>query len=150
MLAVIISGIVSCQSETSKPVASAVTVKDSLPISPDISGCYRMIIEQDTASMQITQQGDSVSGNLSYYPYEKDRNVGGFRGTRKSNIIDVWYTFQSEGKTSTRQSSFKIIGNTLAEGYGDVTLESDTIIFKYPTANLNYEDKHPFTKITCP
>ena len=50
---------------------------------------------------------------------------------------------------TVRQIVFKITGDKLAEAYGDVNASGDTAYFAYPHT-LNYEEAHPFEKITCP
>ena len=42
----------------------------------------------------------------------------------------------------------KTKANSFAEGYGDIKMNNDTAIFKYPHA-LNFEEKHPFNKVNC-
>lgn len=116
----------------------------------DISGCYQLIIEKDTALMKMTSAGDVVSGHLTYKRFEKDSNDGDFTGNIYPNgRMNIWYKFKSEGLISVRQVIFKINENALVEGYGDVTMQHDTAVFKYPTT-LAYEENHPFIKVTCP
>lgn len=149
-------GLASCnENKKTKKIIDAAFEKDSLAMGPangsgDISGCYQMVIEKDTAIMNISITGDSVSGQLAYNRFEKDRNEGDFTGNIFPNDeIKVWYKFKSEGTISVRQSVFKIKGNALAEGYGDVVMQHDTVVFKFPTA-LNYEENHLFRKVNCP
>src|SRR5687767_9681694 len=60
-------------------------------------GCYRMIVDKDSAIMQLELRGaDSVIGSLQYNRFEKDDNSGQFRGKVDSNKVIGWYKFQSE------------------------------------------------------
>jgi len=111
-------------------------------------GCYQMVIDKDTAMMDLSVNGKTVSGSLEYKRYEKDSNKGSFSGSIDSNKIIAWYKFQSEGMVSVRQVIFKITGNQFAEGYGDLDVKGDTAFFKYPH-QLNYEENHPFIKAGC-
>lgn len=142
--------IASCTGSAKKADTINTTKKDSVIAISDISGCYRLIIEKDSAFMNIKQNGNMVEGELQYFPFEKDKNKGSFSGRRNNDYLEVWYSFSSEGKTSVRQSAFKIIGHSLAEGYGDVEMRNDTIVFQYPVANLQFEVNHRFEKINCP
>jgi hypothetical protein len=112
----------------------------------DISGCYRMVIKSDTATMSLNIQGDSVSGSLSYHWLEKDRNNGTFKGEiRNDTLIVADYTFQSEGKTSVREVAFKIKDSILQQGYGELIQKNDTMFFR--DANLIiFDTKNPFRK----
>ena len=112
-------------------------------------GCYRMIVGRDSAIMNLNLNGDSVTGTLQYNRFEKDDNAGNFAGKIDSSKVILWYKFQSEGVITVRQVIFKITGDKLAEGYGDVNAVGDTAYFTYPHT-LNYEEAHPFEKITCP
>lgn len=112
-------------------------------------GCYRMIVGKDSAIINLNLNGDSVAGTLQYNRFEKDDNAGSFTGKLDSNKVIGWYKFQSEGVITVRQVIFKIVGDKLAEGYGDVNAVGDTAYFTYPHT-LNYEETHPFEKITCP
>ncbi|MEO6584109.1 MAG: hypothetical protein ABIO05_07280 [Ferruginibacter sp.] len=111
-------------------------------------GCYQMIIDKDSALFKVDIKGDSVFGNLVYNRFEKDDNTGAFTGRADSDKIIGWYRFQSEGMISVREVIFKIMGNQLAEAYGDISAMGDTAVFKYPHA-LNYEETHLYTKINC-
>ncbi len=111
-------------------------------------GCYRMVIKRDTAEMKIEVRGDSVSGDLFYNPFETDSNFGKFRGTFRDSIIRAWYTFESEGMVSYREVVYKLIGEELVEGYGDIEMSNDSAWFKYPHT-LKFEDDHPFKKVSC-
>ena len=98
--------------------------------------------------MNVTQQQDSITGSLIYNRHDKDDNKGVVHLWRTDNRAEGWYTFQSEGTTSVRQVVFKITDNTFAEGYGDIKMNNDTAVFKYPHA-LNFEEKHSFNKVNC-
>lgn len=139
----------SCQQKKGNDTAAKsketiATVKTG-SISP---GCYQMIIARDTALMNITVEGNKVSGTLDYNRFQKDDNKGTFAGTIDSSRVITWYNFQSEGMASIRQIIFKIEGNTMVEGYGDLELKSDTVFYKYPHA-INYEEGHHYEKISC-
>ena len=112
------------------------------------TGCYRTTIEKDTAELQLTINGNLVSGNLQYKRFEKDDNKGTFTGIIEHNTIKAWYSYQSEGKTSVKEVFFKIEKDKLAEGYGDVKMRNDSFVFMYP-ATLRYEDGHPYLKVNC-
>jgi hypothetical protein len=140
----------SCNTNKEKEV-STVNTNESNPetksdkLSP---GCYEMRIGKDSAIMNLSINGNNVSGKLDYKAFEKDGNKGKFSGMLDSNKITAWYTFESEGIVSVRQVVFKINGETLLEGYGDFEVTGDTAYFKYPHT-LNFETNHPFNKVNC-
>ena len=133
------------QTSTTTPMRPPIYSKANLSF-----GCYRMIVDKDSAIMHLNlHEGDSVMGTLQYNRFEKDDNSGNFVGKVDSNKVVGWYKFQSEGVITVRQIVFKIVGDKLAEGYGDVGSTGDTAYFSYPHT-LNYEENHPFEKINCP
>lgn len=158
LLFIICSGIfASCASDTtSDTVKDTTVVKQETPVLPNtedtkddqLNGCYTMVIEKDTAHLKLDVNGSAVTGNLSYKRFQKDSNNGSITGTIHEDLIKLMYSFQSEGMVSVREVYFRIIGNKLAEGYGDIDLRNDTAFFKYPTT-LRYEEKHPFIKEAC-
>lgn len=108
-----------------------------------------MILNQDTALLSLNQQGDTVTGSLSYHWQEKDNNDGSFRGTiRHDSLIVAHYNFQSEGITSVRQIVFKINNGELLQGYGEIRVENDTAFFRDVDLVI-FDTKHPFRK-NCP
>ena len=128
------------------------TRRDSLPSSPaanNIAGCYRMVIEKDTAHMELTQQDSIITGPLVYKRFEKDSNAGKLVLQIKKDRMEGWYTFSSEGKLTVRQFVFKYENGNLEEGYGDVIMKGDSVFFKYPSA-LRFEDRNPFIRSACP
>lgn len=128
---------VNTLTDTAKVIATA-----------ELNGCYTMYIGKDTARLKLDINSVFVKGSLSYKRYEKDSNEGTIEGTVQHDLIKTWYRFGSEGVISVREVYFKIIGDKLAEGYGDVDMRNDTAYFKFPTA-LRYEEKHLYTKTAC-
>jgi hypothetical protein len=107
-----------------------------------------MIIGKDTAYLNLVQEGNHVNGRLRYQRAEKDANRGVFKGELMDSIIQGWYEFDSEGEVSVREIFFRPSGKGLAEGYGDIKLNGDTAVYRFPFS-LKYEDNHPFLPIDC-
>ena len=115
---------------------------------PSVAGCYQMIISKDTANLQLSGAGEQFSGVLNYKRFQKDSNKGTVTLLKKNDKLAGWYSFQSEGTTSIRAIEFKMMGDKLAEAYGDIGMRNDTAYYKYP-AVLKFEEKHPFNKVNC-
>jgi hypothetical protein len=92
----------------------------------------------------IEENGNKIKGFLTYELAEKDKNSGKFSGKFENGILIGKYTFKSEGKESTREVAFKVDGDKLIEGYGE--LNDDGTTFK-DASNLNFTSKMPLTKI---
>ncbi|HXS56851.1 MAG TPA: hypothetical protein VN726_12060, partial [Hanamia sp.] len=89
----------ACNSETeTQSQKTADTLKNSVETSAaSINGCYISILKNDTATLNINENGSTVSGELIYKRFEKDNNKGTFKGEIKDSLIIGDYTFQSEG-----------------------------------------------------
>ncbi len=112
----------------------------------DLSGCYRMIIKNDTATISINQTGDSVSGSLSYHWLERDNHNGTFNGAiRNDTLIVAHYTFQSEKGITVKQVVFKIKDTILLQGYGEEMTKNDTTAFRDIDLVI-FDTKHPFIR----
>lgn len=126
---------------------SSVSEKDA-PMPLMTSGCYAQVIKKDSALLNLDISGNKVSGHLSYHLYEKDNNKGALNGNLQDSLIIADYTFQSEGTTSVRQVAFKIHGDSLIEGFGDIDMKGDTAVFKN-ISQLQFQDARPFIKTNC-
>jgi hypothetical protein len=109
-------------------------------------GCYIFNDGKNTVSLEIIENSKEIKGNLTYALAEKDKNSGSFTGELQEGILIANYTFQSEGKESIRQVAFKVDGNTLIEGYGE--LNNGGTAFK-DTSSLNFTTKMPLSKTDC-
>ena len=127
------------------------TVNDTMSknvATTSIDGCYEMVMNKDTAFMELSLTGNKITGNLVYKLFEKDKNEGILNGEIKDSHIYADYTFQSEGTTSVREVIFKIFGNSLIPAYGELEEDNGRIIFSDHT-RLQYLQHNPFIKIDC-
>ena len=142
----------ACTGNTEAITDEGHEVQDKIVIdsTSSLAGCYTAILDRDTSELVLQHLGgaESVSGELGIINFEKDRNNGTINGEIKDNLIVGWYKFFSEGKSSVRQIVFKIEGDKLLEGYGDVEMQGDTMVFKSIVA-LNYLTDKPFIKREC-
>jgi len=113
-----------------------------------LSGCYKMIMKRDTAKMEITLRDSTVTGTLDYLFYEKDKSRGTIKGVIRNEMLFADYTFASEGTTSVREVVFKIEGDTLIPGFGDLTEKENKLVFTNRQA-LQFQPANPFLKVSC-
>ena len=142
-----------CNSYTSKDQSekiikdTSVSKKDA-PMPFMMPGCYAWVAKKDSALLTLDISGNKVSGNLNYVLYQKDNNKGIINGILQDSLIIADYTFQSEGMTSVRQVVFKLHGNSLIEGFGDIDMKGDTARFKN-ISQLQFQEERPFIKTDC-
>jgi hypothetical protein len=129
--------------QDSTVTANPVTVADTT-----LSGCYSLIANRDTASLQLQRKGTTLSGSLIYNLYEKDRNDGTFMGEVSNGILTGWYLFRSEGIMSVRQEIWKIGADRLWPAQGQVVVRNDTMMFTNPE-KLSFDTTRAFVKVQC-
>jgi hypothetical protein len=111
-------------------------------------GCYEMIMKRDTAALRITLKDSTITGQLDYRWSEKDQNTGTIHGVIRDSLIIADYTFQSEGMTSLREMVFKITGNTLLQGFGELKEENGKVVFVNKN-KLQFTNANPFIRVDC-
>jgi hypothetical protein len=119
---------ISCTDKKKKSPELAPTPTDPTPSAP--MACYEYKAGRDTIILKILPNGDSVSGDLVYKLYEKDRNTGTIRGSLKDGLLVADYTFQAEGMISVRQVVFQKQGIGFVEGYGEIIDDGNKMLFK--------------------
>ena len=109
------------------------------------TGYYIYNDDKNFISLEITSvEKNIVKGKLIYSLWEKDKNAGSFTGHFDNDILIGHYIFTSEGKESVREVAFKLKGNQLLEGYGE--LNEEGIAFKDITA-LHFNAETPLTRV---
>lgn len=134
---------VSCKKETAAPETPVTTITKPPTVK---SECYAYDANGSKIDLQIQYNGADVIGSLNYALSQKDHNTGTIVGKIENNILLAEYTFQSEGIESTRQVAFKLIDNTLVEGYGE--MNEDGTRFK-DVATLAFTSTMPLNKVDC-
>ncbi len=115
-----------------------------------LDGCYLSIFKNDTSSLKINSNNGLVYGKLTYKRFEKDSNTGIINGTIHDSLIIADYTFQSEGISSVREVVFKISGNNLIEGQGDIIINRNGDSAKFKNiAHLKFQEDQVFVKKNC-
>jgi hypothetical protein len=115
-------------------------------------GCYKAVLQKDTSDLVLQHKKDAttVSGDLSIKNFSKDSSKGTINGIIEGDLIVAWYDFFSEGKHSVRQVVFKLQGDQLLKGYGNLVNKgkSDTLMFEN-IGTLKYLTEMPFIKKEC-
>jgi hypothetical protein len=125
---------------------------DSLAVKPNdttnnIEGCYLQILNWDTFTASLQQQGNLVTGRMSFDNYEKDASTGTVSGKLQDDILKLNYAFASEGMTSVMELYFKYKDGILVRGIGEMNTKADTAYFINP-ALIKY-DGGALQKVDC-
>ncbi|QJB30183.1 hypothetical protein HF329_02200 [Chitinophaga oryzae] len=111
-------------------------------------GCFLKTNGKDSVSLQLHIRDTSISGDLSYRYFEKDKNTGTISGNIRNNIIHAQYAFMSEGVQSTRPVVFKLQDDKIYEAVPDSINPEGIPVFTNNDAALKF-DVEPLSKISC-
>lgn len=147
ILAIASASLAACQNNSGRKTANG---NDSTSTNGKSSSkeCYQYVLNRDTAYLSLDLEDEQVTGSLEYKLFEKDNNNGVIAGIVKGDTIIADYTFQSEGKTSTRQVALLKQGNQMIEGFGDIEEVEGKTIFKN-TSKLTFDKSMVFKKTEC-
>lgn len=109
-------------------------------------GCYIYQDNQSRITLEILTTGKIITGNLSFMISGKDLNAGTFTAELHNDVLLGNYIFNSEGEISAREIAFKVQGDRLLEGFGE--LNSEGTAFK-DVSKLYYNSEMPFVKTEC-
>ena len=110
--------------------------------------CYWQIMKRDTLVAKLVQNGNTISGKLTFDNYQKDGSTGSVKGVIDGDIIKLWYVFQSEGMNSVSELWYKKQGDALLRAIGPVGVKGDTSYFTDKSA-ITYDPKQKLEKTNC-
>ena len=113
-----------------------------------ITGCYMRVLQRDTLVARLQQDGDRVSGKLTFDNYQKDGSTGSVSGRVNGDIIELIYSFDAEGMHSIMEVYFKKQGNSLIRGIGEMGMRGDTMGYKNPQ-QLSYPAEEKWDGVNC-
>ena len=123
------------------------TVDNSAP-PISVEGCYWQILKRDTFVAKLVQNGNAISGKLSFDNFEKDGSSGSAKGVIDGDIIKLWYSFQSEGMNSVMEVWYKKQGDALLRAIGPVDVKGDSSYFSDKSA-ITFDPAQKLIKADC-
>lgn len=130
------------------PAISKDSSADKADIASKIPGCYLRVMQRDTLAAFLTQDGNIISGKLTFDNYQKDGSSGTVTGIIDEDILKLVYRFQSEGMNSISEVYFKITAAGLIHGTGEIKVKGDSAYYSAP-GNVVYNDMEVLTKVDC-
>lgn len=128
-IALTIAGLSACNSNSNQNQESVQTSQNQEHNLEDLEGIYEYQENRDTIRLALAVEKDSLVGDLTYSLFEKDKNVGKFKGVLQDSLIVGEYQFMSEGIESTWEKVFGIVPSGLIEGFGDIIDENGRVKF---------------------
>ena len=133
--------VVSCGQDANTEKTSATNTTGQEPT------CYSEEVGGDLTVAQLKQDEGKITGYYAWIPKEKDSGRGSLVGTIKGNQINAQYTYLIEGAVQTEEVIFKLEGNILTQGLGELVDKADGVLgIKDPT-KLTWQD--PMKKVDC-
>lgn len=133
--------------DTDQAAAADTTSSDSAE-AVNVTGCYLRVLKKDTLVASLHQDGDSITGRLTFNNFQKDGSTGTVAGTLNGDLVRLIYTFHSEGMKSVMEVYFRVVNDGLIRGFGDVTTRNDTAYFNKPDS-LTYRPSDILASISC-
>ena len=113
---------------------------------PRKARCYGYDANGSTVDLYLTDTDGRVEGTLDYALAEKDANTGDISGHWRGDTLYATYTFQSEGRESTREVAFLAQGDRLIEGYGPVSADGTAFTDR---TRLTFDPQMPLQLTEC-
>jgi hypothetical protein len=111
--------------------------------------CYMQILQRDTIVLHIDSESENnISGKLSFDNYQKDGSTGTVKGKREGDVLQLVYSFQSEGTNSVMEVYFKEKNDGLVRGVGEIKIKGDTAYFVHPE-QITYPSNGVMKKTDC-
>jgi nucleoid-associated protein YgaU len=132
------------------PTAPTPAAAPAMPAAPTAAAaettCYAFTFKKDVTAVQITTEGDKVTGYMNWSPDQKDGGHGFLVGTKTGNMIVADWTYMIEGSKNTEQIAFKIDGDKLVRAQGELIEKGHKLVIK-DMAKAKYIDSYP--KVDC-
>ncbi len=110
--------------------------------------CYEYVKNKDTIQLKLNINSKTVSGQMTYKLYQKDKNEGIIEGTMSGDTLFADYKFLSEGSESFRQVAFIKKNGKIIEVYGVVEEKNGKIVFKDKN-KLILNSKFALNSVSC-
>lgn len=108
--------------------------------------CFQYNFKKDVSVVKLILAGDNASGDYHWHPYEKDGGHGTFKGKKTGNMIHADWTYMIEGSTQTQEVVFKMAGDKLMVGDGELVEKGTKLVYKN-AEKLKFTDV--YKKVDC-
>jgi len=127
---------IGCRSENSdnQRTDSSIAYLDSVAIAkPTIDTlCFEERVGKDLTNVRLIINGDSVTGNMEWLPWEKDRARGTLKGKKNGNEIIADYDYIIEGSNQLEEKVFILDGDKLLIKSGELEEKNGKLLMKDP------------------
>jgi hypothetical protein len=108
----------SCQNK--KPENTTVAETPSIS-EMEAKKCFLSIVNQDTTRVSLLIDGDKITGEMDWIPFQKDKRIGTLVGKKNANgELELVYSFMQEGMSQTETKIMKVENDILFIKHGDL------------------------------
>lgn len=126
---------------TSDSISATPTTEPAAPPSKE-NYCFLSTLKRDSTFVNLTIEGDSVTGNMHWKPFEKDGSIGTLAG-KKNNLgeFELLYDYMIEGNRQTETKVMKIENGKLVVKVGELLDSGNNghLVYK-DVATATYKD----------
>jgi len=146
--------LLSCNTGQKDPEQPVQDKLDTTEVNVDLSSmlgtteCYWRIAGRDTLVAILLQTGNEITGKLSFDNYRIDGSAGIVTGTIESDIIRLWYNYQSEGTRNIMEIWFRKHEDLLIRGIGPTDVKGDTSYYTDQQA-IRFTNEQVLRKTSC-
>jgi hypothetical protein len=116
-----------CESSTTAPAANAGSQEP-------VTTCYVQRSGENLSVVQVTVQGDSVSGYIAQEMVVGNGARGSFSGRKEGNLITADYTFLMDSTVQIHEVMFKMEGDKLFQGAGGMIMDNNRMVMRDKSA----------------
>ena len=111
--------------------------------------CFMNAVNRDTTRVSIQIEGDKITGEMVWNPYQKDKRVGTLLGVKNaSGELELVYNFMQEGMSQAETKVMKIENDMLLIKHGDLEDPKNDGNVRYrDVTKAIYSEKIP--KVIC-
>ena len=123
VLLLVLSACQSNKTETadSKTMSSVDTVATATkPVIMEQTLCFEQKLNKDITTVKLIINGDAVSGEMNWTPWEKDGASGTLKGKKIGDEIIADYDYMIEGSNQSEEKIFKLEGDKLLVKVGEL------------------------------
>jgi hypothetical protein len=122
-------GMIAC---TNAPEQKAETATTGSTTPTTETTCYLFTLQKDSSAVQITIEGNNVTGYYDWRPWEKDGAHGSLTGKKSGDMITADYKYMIEGSIQTEEVIFKMGADNLTKMEGELEEKNGKLVLKDP------------------
>jgi hypothetical protein len=143
----------SCNNSGSTENTEATTAADSTATAPVAEpaapqpACYLLAEGKDSTTLTLNIGPDgTVTGDYDWSPWQKDGAHGTISGKKEGDLVKVIYDYVIEGSNQQEEMVFKLTGDQLAVGKGELIDGEGGLLKIKDASKLTWM---PFAKVAC-